>query len=71
VVDYVHDHVFRTSVNGFGGEEVALIKNVFETREHKISVQDKWNKKKLNVVVFVYNNSEGVLQVVEADVMGF
>lgn len=71
VVDYVHDHVFRTSVNGFGGEEAALIKNVFETREHKISVQEKWNKKKLNIVVFVYNNSEGVLQVVEADVMGF
>lgn len=68
VVDYTHKHIFRTSVNGFGGEEVSLTNNVFETKVHDIAIQEKWNKKNLNIVAFVYNNSEGVLQVVEAAV---
>lgn len=77
---YVHNHVFRSSVNGTWGEVVVLEANIDETRQHtfdlsghksNVTLQDKlnyWNPENLSVVAFVYNNEEGVLQVVEVPV---
>lgn len=65
--EYEHNHVYRTSVNGVGGESVSLSSNVFKTFNHSIDVKENWNAEKLSVVAFVHNNS-GVLQVVEAEI---
>ena len=65
--EYEHNHVYRTSVNGVGGESVSLSSNVFKTFNHSIDVKENWNAENLSVVAFVYNNS-GVLQVMECEV---
>ena len=65
--EYEHNHVYRASVNGVGGENVSLSSNVFNTFNHSIDVKENWNAESLSVVAFVYNNS-GVLQVVEAEI---
>lgn len=65
--EYEHNHVYRTSVNGVGGESVSLSSNVFKTFNHSIDVKENWNAEKLSVVAFVYNSS-GVLQVVETGI---
>lgn len=65
--EYEHNHVYRASVNGVGGESVSLSSNVFNTFNHSIDVKENWNTESLSVVAFVYNNS-GVLQVVEAKI---
>jgi hypothetical protein len=66
--NYVHDHVYRASVNTTSGEKVTLIENVFPTFSHSISVKPLWKPQNLSVVAFVYNNS-GVLQAAETDVV--
>lgn len=66
--NYVHNHVFRSSVNGTWGEEISLSANVYDTKQHSIAVNEKWNAENLSVVAFVYNDSEGVLQIVETPV---
>ncbi len=68
IEDYVHDHVYRASVNTTSGEKVTLTENVFPTFSHSISVKSPWNPQNLSVVAFVYNNS-GVLQAAETDVV--
>ena len=65
--EYEHNHVYRASVNGVGGERVSLSSNVFDTFNHTAAVKENWNAENLSVVAFVYN-SNGVLQVVEAEI---
>jgi hypothetical protein len=65
--NYVHDHVFRATVNTVGGEAVNLSDNVYSNYTHSISVKDIWTPANLSVVAFVYNDS-GVLQAAEAKV---
>ncbi len=61
VSDYVHNHVFRTSINGSWGEDVAMAEGETVAREATITVSDDYNLAHLRVVAFVYN-STGVLQ---------
>lgn len=68
LMDYVHNHVYRASVNGTWGEDVALEANIYQTVERTIPVRDNWNTANLSVVGFVYNDAEGVLQVAECKV---
>lgn len=68
LTNYEHNHVYRASVNGTWGENVALQPNIFSTMEHSILVRETWNTANLSVVGFVYNDAEGVLQVVECEV---
>lgn len=68
LTDYEHNHVYRASVNGTWGEDVALQENVFQTVERSIPVRENWNTANLSVVGFVYNEAEGVLQVAECEV---
>ena len=68
LMDYVHNHVYRASVNGTWGEEISLSANVFPTLTHSIALKENWNKANLTVVAFVYNDAEGVLQAAECKV---
>lgn len=66
IADYVHNHVYRASVNGIGGEDIQLNADS-KTVEHSIDVASNWNAENLNVVAFVYNG-DGVLQAEEVKV---
>lgn len=68
LMDYVHNHVYRASVNGTWGEDVSLKANVFNNSTHEIEVRDGWNVDNLSVVAFVYNDNDGVCQAVECKV---
>lgn len=65
VPSYQHHHVYRASVNGLWGEEVSLTNNSPCCTTHKIALRDNWDISNLSVVAFVYNESDGVLQVTE------
>lgn len=65
IVDYVHNHVYRASVNGIGGEEVQLNSDV-KTVEHSIAIASNWKASNLKVVAFVYTDNE-VLQAEEVE----
>lgn len=71
ITDYVHNHVYRASVNGVGGQEVNLRAHVHNTVELTQPLRDtpteKWNAANLSVVAFVYNGS-GVIQAARAAV---
>ena len=64
-MDYVHNHVYRASVNGTWGEDISLNSNIFQELTHSIAIKDNWNKENLAVVAFVYNDKEGVVQAAE------
>lgn len=58
---YVHNHVFRSSINGHEGEQVALVPREPLELEHTIKIKENWKAANLSVVAFVYNE-EGVVQ---------
>lgn len=70
-MNYIHNHVFRGCVNGTWGENVSLSAKVNDSKQHNISIDKSWNAENLSVVAFVYNDKEGVLQVVETPVKSF
>ena len=59
--DYVHNHVFRTSINGTWGEDISIPEGESITRQSAITINDGYVLDNLSVVAFVYNNA-GVLQ---------
>ena len=65
VPDYIHNHVYRASVNGLWGEDIVLITNAPYQATHKIMLRDNWDISNLSIVAFVYKESDGVLQVTE------
>ena len=66
---YTHNHVFRAAVNGEWGEPVTLGKNEETSVNYTVDLSgEKWVPENLSVVAFVYNEKEGVLQVVEQHV---
>ncbi len=66
---YIHNHVFRAAVNGEWGEPLTLGKNDKTTVKYAVDLSgEKWVPENLAVVAFVYNEKEGVLQVVEQHV---
>ncbi len=72
VSDYVHNHVYRASVNGTWGEDITLSEGVHKTLSHSIAVREEtnetWNVANLHVVAFVYNDG-GVLQAAQCSVV--
>lgn len=60
LMDYVHHHVYRASVNGVGGEPVSIDEKG-TALSHSLALSDGWNKENLQIVAFLYDNS-GVLQ---------
>lgn len=67
IADYVHNHVYRASVNGIGGENVAISTTEKKELQHTIAIDGRWNADNLKVVAFVYDDS-GVLQAEETKV---
>lgn len=68
IMDYQHNHVFRACVNGAWGTDMTLQPNIYTASEYSYKIKKHWNRKKLSVVAFLYNNNEGVLQAEECDV---
>lgn len=64
---YVHNHVYRASINGHDGEAVSLKLGEKTNLSHSIDVKANWNPANMSVVGFVYN-SNGVEQAAEAHV---
>lgn len=67
IADYVHNNVYRASVNGLWGEPVKLESGIHQSLHHTIDIRnlatEVWQPANLAVVAFVYNDS-GVLQAV-------
>ncbi|MBQ0022752.1 MAG: Omp28 family outer membrane lipoprotein [Prevotellaceae bacterium] len=70
VLDYEHNHVYRASVNGVGGEEISLSSGIIAEKTHTIEINNSWEKQNLSVVAFLYDGN-GVIQVEEAAVDSF
>ena len=68
VSDYVHNHVFRTSINGSWGEDVAMAEGEVALKSSNITVSDDYVLDNLRVVAFVYN-STGVLQATQTKIV--
>lgn len=67
-LQYVHNHVFRTALNGTWGEDIAVSEGATDTKTYTATLDPAWNADKMAVVAFVANNADGVLQVVDAPV---
>ena len=69
--EYVHNHVFRTAVNGTWGETMAsLLEGETKTYKHTIVLKDGWVAENCNIVVFAYENAtKQVLQCNECPVV--
>ena len=65
--EYVHNHVFRTTVNGTWGDPIALTTGEKNTKQLTQAVEENWNTANLSVVAFVYNDN-GVEQAIKANV---
>lgn len=65
---YVHNHVFRTAVNGQDGEDFSIAWDEEKTVTSTYVLDEAWKPENMSVVAFVYNNS-GVQQVVKVPVI--
>ena len=63
-LNYQHNHVYRASVNGLWGETIDIPYNSV----HYTPLHERWDINNLSVVAFVYNDTDGVLEVVEQHV---
>lgn len=68
VEDYVHNHVFRMSLNGTWGTQ-AFTEGATFGQEESIKVQGTvnadWNTSKLNIICFAYNTESG--EIIQAE----
>ena len=62
---YLHNHVFRTSINGTWGEDFPLTDGQERTLTATAEIADGWQPQNLSVVAFVYTPTGGVEQVIE------
>ena len=61
--NYVHQHVFRTSVNGTWGEDITVAEgNTVATKNYTLAIPADWKAEDLSLIGFVYND-QGVQQV--------
>lgn len=65
--DYVHNHVFRTPVNGTWGENFSIKEGETQEKQLVQPLDPSWNPEQLSIVAFVYND-QGVLQAAKAKV---
>ena len=63
--NYVHNHVFRASVNEPYGTPVTVAKAASETKQFDYILAEKYKPENVSVVAFVYNDAGGVLQVIK------
>lgn len=65
--DYIHQHVFRSAVNGTWGEEVVYGEEDMQFT-WMTNLDSTWNVANMHVVIFVYDEN-GVEQVIQVPVM--
>lgn len=66
---YLHQHVFRTALNGTWGESLTVKEGETQTINHDgMELNEAWNVANLSVVAFVYND-QGVQQVTKKKVI--
>lgn len=66
--NYVHNHVFRTAVNGRDGEDISIHWDEEKTVTYSAVLDEAWKAENMSVVAFVYNNN-GVQQVIKVPVI--
>lgn len=54
--EYMHNHVFRASVNGTWGEDVTVKEGETTTKQYQYVLPEAWNADNIAVVAFVYND---------------
>ncbi len=59
--DYVHNHVFRGSVNGTWGEDFSIVEGEQKQSSHTATLPEYCNAENVSIVAFVYND-KGVQQ---------
>lgn len=67
-MEYVHNHVFRATVNGQEGDAVSFVSGESVVREYSYTLKEDWLPKNVSVVTFVYDGS-GVQQAAKAKVI--
>ena len=65
---YTHRHVFRATVNGEWGDDIAVDEGYEIAKDYSIALDDEWDIQNLSVVAFVYN-ATGVLQVTKTKLL--
>ena len=64
--EYIHNHVLRDTINALYGEPITLQANQILSKNYTYTVKnEKWNTKNLDIIAFVFNDKEGVMQVVK------
>lgn len=66
--NYVHNHVFRATVNDRQGDQISLTMGLPETKTFTYVLDADWVAENMSVVAFVYNDT-GVLQAAKAKVV--
>ncbi len=59
--NYVHNHVFRTTVTDRDGKAITLDANKQVKETFSVAIDDSWEAKNVSIVVFVFNG-DGVQQ---------
>lgn len=65
---YIHNHVFRTSVNDVWGDDFKLVTGEVKNKLYTAVISEDWKPENMSAVVFVYN-STGVLQAVKTKII--
>lgn len=66
---YVHNHVFRASVSAPYGDELTLTDGETVDKTYETTLKDKWVPDKMSLVIFFWNDQDGVMQVIDQAVL--
>lgn len=67
--DYVHQHVFRASVTqDIYGDDITVTEGEEKSVSYSTTLDEDWVAENVEVVAFVSNTANGVLQVVKSDI---
>lgn len=64
---YVHNHVFRSAINGTWGDAIQLNEGATLQRQYALDIDTAWKPDNLSVVAFVYDDN-GVIQVTKCSI---
>ncbi|MBR1593875.1 MAG: Omp28 family outer membrane lipoprotein [Alloprevotella sp.] len=62
--NYVHQHVFRTSVNNPYGDDFSIAKGENQTLKFGCVLSPTWKRENMGIVAFIFNDKDGVVQAV-------
>ena len=69
-MEYVHQHVFRTSVTSdIFGDNFSVEEGATKSASYTVTLDEEWDPNNIVIVAFVSNTTDGVLQVVKANIV--